>query len=86
MLRRHVRCYQSGQFASCCPLRFSRSPWAAVACGGRPGGGGGLRICVIAARPPERRQVPAEVQFEIAANTVTDIPELGTARLRIWQG
>jgi len=41
---------------------------------------------VIVPRPPEQRQVPAEVQFEVAANTVTDIPELGTARLRIWQG
>jgi hypothetical protein len=78
--------YQSGQFASCCPLRFSRSPWAAVACGGRPAAEVGLLICVIVARPSERRQAPAEVQFEIAANTVTDIPELGTARLRIWQG
>jgi hypothetical protein len=39
--------YQSGQFASRCRLRFSRSPWAAVACGGRAGGEVGLRICVV---------------------------------------
>jgi hypothetical protein len=78
--------YQSRQFASRCPLRFPRSPWAAVACGGRAGSGVGLRICVIVARPPERRQVPAEVQFEIARNAVTDTTDLGTARLRTGQG
>ena len=41
----------------------------------------GLRIRVIVVRPPERRQVPAEVQFEVTRNAVTDIADLGTARL-----
>src|ERR1700686_8743 len=45
-----------------------------------------LRIRVIDVRPPERRQVPAEVHFEVARNAVTDTTQLGTARLRIWQG
>src|SRR6202162_6380159 len=44
-----------------------------------------LRIRVVL-RPPERRQIPAEVQFEVARNSVTDIADLGTARLRTWQG
>ena len=35
---------------------------------------------------PERREVPAEVQFEVAPNAVTGITDLGTARLRTWQG
>jgi hypothetical protein len=34
---------------------------------------------------PKRREVPAEVQFEVAPNPVTDITDLGTARLRTWQ-
>src|SRR5208283_1968021 len=46
----------------------------------------GLLIRVIVVRPPERREVPAEVQFEVAPNTVTDITNLRTARLRTWQG
>src|SRR3984885_14044422 len=37
-------------------------------------------------RPPERREVPAEVQFEVAPNTVTDITNLRTARLRTGHG
>ena len=37
-------------------------------------------------RPPERREVPAEVQFEVAPNTVSDITNLRTARLRTGQG
>ena len=37
-------------------------------------------------RPPERRQVPAEVQIEVAPNSVTDITNLRTASLRTWQG
>jgi len=32
-------------------------------------------------RTPERRQVPAEVQFEVAPKTVTGTTDLGTARL-----
>src|SRR6516165_1477957 len=46
----------------------------------------GLLILVLVVRPPESREVPAEVQFEVAPNTVTDITDLGTARLRTWQG
>src|SRR5271169_6667705 len=46
----------------------------------------GPRIRVIVVRPPERRQVPAEVQFEVARNAVTNITDPGTARLRTWQG
>jgi hypothetical protein len=41
------------------------------------------RIRAIAIRPSKRREVSAEVQFEVAANGVTDITEPGTARLRI---
>ena len=41
---------------------------------------------VIVVRPPERREVPAEVQFEIAQNVVADATELGTARLRTGPG
>jgi len=40
----------------------------------------GLRIRVIVVRPPERRQVPAEVQFEVARNAVTHTADPGTAR------
>ena len=46
----------------------------------------GLRMRVIAVRPPERVEVPAEVQFEVAPSAVTDITELGTARLRTGPG
>src|SRR5580692_4471013 len=46
----------------------------------------GLRIRVIDVRPPEPWEVPAEVQFEVARNAVTDITDFGTARLRTWQG
>ena len=45
----------------------------------RYGVGLGLRVVVV--RPPERREVPAEVQFEVAPKTVTDTTDLGTARL-----
>ena len=46
----------------------------------------GLRISFIVVRPPEPREVPAEVQFEVAPNTVSDITNLGTARLRAGPG
>jgi hypothetical protein len=46
----------------------------------------GLLIPVIVVHPPERREVPAEVQFEVAPNTVTDIADLGAARLRTGPG
>ena len=46
----------------------------------------GLLIRVIVVRPPERREVPAEVQFEVAPNTVTDVTNLRTARLRTGHG
>src|SRR5208283_1107961 len=45
----------------------------------------GLRICAVV-RLPERRQVPAEVQFEVARNAVTDIADLGAAPLCTGQG
>jgi hypothetical protein len=45
-----------------------------------------MRIRVSVARRPEPREVPAEVQFEVAANPVTDTTELGTAGLRTGQG
>ena len=32
----------------------------------------GVLLRVITVRPPERREVPAEVQFEVAGNAVTD--------------
>jgi hypothetical protein len=35
---------------------------------------------------PERREVPAEVQFEVARSAVTDTADLGTARLRTGLG
>jgi hypothetical protein len=41
---------------------------------------------VIAVRLPERREVPAEVQFEITPDTVTDTADLGAARLRTGHG
>src|ERR1700733_15981051 len=38
-------------------------------------------------RPPARaREVPAEVRFEVARNTVTDITDLDTTRLRAGRG
>ena len=43
-------------------------------------------VRVLVVRPPEPREVPAEVQFEIAPNTVTDTADLATARLRTGQG
>ena len=46
----------------------------------------GLLIRAILVRPPEGREVAAEVQFEVAPNTVTDITDLGTARLRTGPG
>jgi hypothetical protein len=46
----------------------------------------GQHIRVIVVSPPERREVPAEVQFEVARNTVTDTADLGTARLRTGLG
>src|SRR5271166_6133433 len=52
----------------------------------RPGLRGFGAIRVIVARPPELREVPAEVQFEVARDAVTDITDLGTARLRTGQG
>ena len=42
----------------------------------------GLRVRGNVLRRPERREVPAKVQFEVARKTVTDITELGAARLR----
>jgi len=43
-------------------------------------------IRVIVVPPPERREVPAEVQFEVAPYPVTEITDLRAARLRTWQG
>ena len=40
----------------------------------------------MAVRPPEGREVSAEVQIEVAPNTVTEITNLRSARLRTWQG
>jgi hypothetical protein len=45
-----------------------------------------LLTCVIVVRPPERREVPAEIQFEVTRNAVTDIADLGAARLCTGQG
>ena len=42
----------------------------------------GLRVRGIIFRRPERRKVPAKVQFEVARKTVTDTTDLRTARLR----
>ena len=47
---------------------------------------GGLLIRVIVVCPPERWEVPAKVQFEVAPKTVADITDLGTARLRTGRG
>jgi hypothetical protein len=41
---------------------------------------------IAAVRLPERRQIPAEVQFEVAGNAITDITYLGAARLRAGPG
>ena len=43
-------------------------------------------VVVMVVRQPERREVPAEVQFEVASNPVTDVTNLRTARLRTSQG
>src|SRR5580692_10238532 len=45
-----------------------------------------MRIRITVVRPPERREAPAEVQFEVAPDTVTDVTNLRTARLRTGQG
>src|SRR5580704_3359595 len=45
-----------------------------------------LRTRVMVLRPPEFRQVPAEVQFEVARNAVTHTADLGAARLCTGQG
>jgi hypothetical protein len=44
-----------------------------------------LRMRVVV-RPPECREVSAEVQVEIAPKTVTDTAELGSAHLRSGPG
>jgi len=41
---------------------------------------------VIVVRLPARREVPAEVQFEVARNFVTDAADPGAARLRTGPG
>jgi hypothetical protein len=46
----------------------------------------GLRIGFVIVGRPERRQIPAEVQLEIAPNAVADITELAAPRLRIGPG
>ncbi len=46
----------------------------------------GLLLRVIISRPPELGEVAAEIQFEVAASSVTDTTELGAARLRIGPG
>src|SRR5579864_968229 len=43
----------------------------------------GLLLRVLLVRLPKPREVPAEVQFEVAPNAVADVTELATARLRI---
>src|SRR5579863_872365 len=40
----------------------------------------------IVVSSPEPGQVLAEVQFEVARNSVTQIANLGATRLRTWQG
>jgi len=40
-----------------------------------------LRARVIAVRSPEPRQLPSEVQFEVAPNAVTRTGDPGAARL-----
>src|SRR5271165_6338974 len=44
----------------------------------------GLCIPVIVVRPPELGEVSAEIQFEVAPNTVTGVTNLRTTRLRTW--
>src|SRR5690349_22751128 len=46
---------------------------------------GARRFRVIFVRPPELREVPAEVQFKVAPNTVADVTDLCAARLRVRQ-
>ena len=46
----------------------------------------GSRIRAIAIRPSERREVTAEVQFEVAPNAVTEPTELASAGLRTEPG
>src|SRR5579859_3976745 len=48
-------------------------------------GSAGLVTRIIVVRGPERRQVSAEVQFEVAWNAITDIANLGATRLGIGQ-
>src|SRR5215469_15818673 len=38
----------------------------------------GMRIRAMVVRPPERRQVPAEVQFEVTRNAVAQTADPGT--------
>jgi hypothetical protein len=45
-----------------------------------------LRCRVIVVGAPERGEIPAEVQFEVAWNAVTDVADLGAARLCTGQG
>src|SRR5690349_660586 len=45
-----------------------------------------LLIRTTVVRRSEPGEVPAEVQFEVARNTVTDVADLRTARLRTGQG
>src|SRR5271170_3207477 len=45
-----------------------------------------MRIRVIVGRRPERREVPAEVQFEVAPNTITEVADFRAARLCTGQG
>src|SRR5271154_4447557 len=45
-----------------------------------------LRSRGIVIRRSQRREVPAEVQLEVARNTVTEIADLGAARLCSGQG
>src|SRR3984885_9026773 len=73
------------RIASAAPPRASRSIVGAEFINpGRRSARPRLRVVVV--RLPERRQVPAEVQFEVARNAVTDIADLGTARLCTGQG
>src|SRR5580704_5653317 len=45
-----------------------------------------MRIRVIVVRRPERREVPTEVQFEVAPHAITEVTDLRTARLCTGQG
>src|ERR1700683_3989909 len=45
-----------------------------------------LHMRAILVGLPERREVSSEVQFEVARNPVTDVADLGAARLRSGQG